>query len=187
MRRIIPSSVVLTSAPSAQTTSGALYFHNPTRLSRFITGILRPAPPASSLSTGNISSELSGRTLTLLHDLKRFVMEFLDPIKASSMRIYYSTLPFTPTQTALPRVYTGDGLKVIRGVVGQWPQALWTATMHSDEIRCLAISPDGNNIVSGSRDGTLRMWDASTGVPIGEALHGHTSDVTCLAHCLRVP
>ena len=31
---------------------------------------------------------------------------------------------------------------------------------HSDYIRSVAFSPDGKTIVSGSEDGTIKVWDA---------------------------
>ena len=31
---------------------------------------------------------------------------------------------------------------------------------HSDYIRSVAFSPDGTKIVSGSRDGTIKVWDS---------------------------
>ena len=33
-------------------------------------------------------------------------------------------------------------------------------------IRCVAFSPDGSKIISGSNDKTIRVWDASTGIEI---------------------
>ena len=37
----------------------------------------------------------------------------------------------------------------------------------------VAVTPDGRRLVSGGADGTLRLWDAQTGQPIGDPLTGH--------------
>jgi len=52
---------------------------------------------------------------------------------------------------------------------------------HRSEINSVAFSPDGKQIVSGSFDKTLRLWDASTGTPIGQPMKGHESAVRSLA------
>ena len=36
-------------------------------------------------------------------------------------------------------------------------------TGHSDSVVDLAFSPDGSTLASGSRDGTIRLWDTNTG------------------------
>ena len=48
-------------------------------------------------------------------------------------------------------------------------------------ITCIAISPNGSRIVSGSSDNTLRLWDARSGNPIGEPLKGHSGPVSSVA------
>lgn len=40
---------------------------------------------------------------------------------------------------------------------------LLTLIGHSQEIRTIAISPDGKKILSGARDNTVRLWDVATG------------------------
>src|SRR5260370_38210537 len=51
---------------------------------------------------------------------------------------------------------------------------------HSRAVRCVAFSPDGKRIVTGSWDKTARLWDAETGKEI-LALEGHSSMVQSVA------
>src|SRR5262249_38659178 len=47
----------------------------------------------------------------------------------------------------------------------------------SKSVYDVCFSPDGTRLASGSRDHTVRIWDAHTGNPIGDALVGHTLQV----------
>ena len=51
---------------------------------------------------------------------------------------------------------------------------------HTDDVTTLAFSPDGQFIVSGSRDRTLRLWRVD-GTPVGNPFRGHTSKVAAVA------
>ena len=49
-----------------------------------------------------------------------------------------------------------------------------------DNVRAVAISPDGRLIAAGGGGGIIRLWDASAGTEIHE-LKGHTGSVNSLA------
>ena len=53
-------------------------------------------------------------------------------------------------------------------------------TGHSEAVTSVAISPDGQTIVSGSDDHTVRIWDKKTGMEI-RRLQGHTGSVKSVA------
>ncbi|EIW75622.1 WD40 repeat-like protein [Coniophora puteana RWD-64-598 SS2] len=48
---------------------------------------------------------------------------------------------------------------------------------HTDGILCLAYSPDGAFLATGSDDNMIRIWETSTGLQNGEVLKGHTSHI----------
>jgi hypothetical protein len=51
---------------------------------------------------------------------------------------------------------------------------------HTDEVTDLAVSPDGTRVVSGSKDGTVRVWDTSSR-RAHHMLSGHTGPVLTVA------
>jgi WD40 repeat protein/serine/threonine protein kinase len=48
-------------------------------------------------------------------------------------------------------------------------------------IRCLAYSPDGRHIATGTADAAVRVWNAETGYLVG-ALLGHTGTINAVAY-----
>ena len=50
----------------------------------------------------------------------------------------------------------------------------------NDAASCIAFSPDGNQIVTGSNDRSVRVWDANSGGQLRE-LQGHTDRVTSIS------
>lgn len=53
---------------------------------------------------------------------------------------------------------------------------LYVQTNHADIVRAVAISPNGQLAASGSRDGTVRLWDVRSGMVV-RTLSGHSGTV----------
>ena len=49
-------------------------------------------------------------------------------------------------------------------------------------MQSIAYSPNGRRIISGASDKTIRIWDAETGVAVGNPLEGHTDYVLSVAY-----
>ena len=54
-----------------------------------------------------------------------------------------------------------------------------TLAGHSDEVRSVAFSPDGQFLASGASDHTIRGWNVQTGEPVG-ALPGHMGGISSI-------
>ena len=61
-----------------------------------------------------------------------------------------------------------------------------TLISHEHLVDCVAYSPDGKTVATGTRDGTVRSWDAMTGEPVGQALV-HSGEVLSMAFSPGAP
>ncbi|KAG9086618.1 hypothetical protein FS749_003521 [Ceratobasidium sp. UAMH 11750] len=119
----------------------------------------------------------------LANDAYRFVLAFYDVISSSTPHLYISALAFAPEKSEISRrmrTFFPRLLAVTQGTEKEWTRCLRRIEVSSG-VLCVAFSPNSRRIVSGSDDGTVRIWDAETGDPVLEPLKGHTRGVNSVA------
>ncbi|PVF92434.1 hypothetical protein CPB86DRAFT_841613, partial [Serendipita vermifera] len=120
----------------------------------------------------------------MVYDIRQFLLSFSTPIADSLPHIYLSAIPFSPIKSTLHeeshKVFP-NVLSVTRGCSEIWPPPPQVWQGHSNLVCSVAFSPDGRQVISGSHDNTIRLWDAETGQTIGEPFQGHTNQVWSVA------
>ncbi len=96
-------------------------------------------------------------------------------------RLYHSNLGTDANSSSRSTI---ANLPVIINSVTDPRDRIWkcvrTIKGHSDWVRSLAISPDGETLASGSFDGTIKLWRLSSGELI-DTLSEHSKGVFCVA------
>ncbi|KAF5321442.1 hypothetical protein D9619_000082 [Psilocybe cf. subviscida] len=120
--------------------------------------------------------------LSLVKDTCLCLQMNFDAIQNHSMEIYQSALVWIPKKSLLRRTYHAQIPNVPS--VGCGLPDLWGATelviqAHS-RVYSVAWSPNGSQIISGSDDGTVQIWNAVTG-KLEAKLQGHRGSVNSVA------
>ena len=123
---------------------------------------------------------------TLALEGSRFIQVFAPVLRESTPHLYLSAMPHTPTSSPLGQLWANHLQKqvfsVISGSPVSWPAEVHCLHGHTNYVTCVAYSPDGNQIVSGSQDKTIRVWNATTGQCVAGPFKGHTQKVTSVAY-----
>src|SRR6266702_4412423 len=102
----------------------------------------------------------------------------------SAPHVYLSALPFAPTGSLVSTHYTFSFLRILRlerGRLSHWPTLEMVISSVGSEVLSVALSPDGQRIISGSHDQTIRVWNATTGETEAGPFSGHTDSVESVA------
>jgi WD40 repeat protein len=115
----------------------------------------------------------------LLRDAWRMCRSYKIPINSQALHVYHSALVTMPPCELLSygqsRSLTTPQLVSSRE--NNWRLDVQILEGHTEAVYCVAVSPDGQQIVSSSEDHTVRVWNAQTGDQRA-VLKGHSEGVT---------
>ena len=118
-----------------------------------------------------------------IDDASMFVQYFAMAMAKSAPHVYLSALPFAPRNSLVSVHYSGSfshTLHVKCGQLAHWP-SLEMMIPNGDIVNSIALSPDGQSIVSGLSNRTICVWNAITGEIVAGPFRGHSKDVTSVA------
>ncbi|KAG8725209.1 hypothetical protein FRC09_006043 [Ceratobasidium sp. 395] len=131
-------------------------------------------------------SRLDEGIKSFLQDMWKFADSFASTgARLSTPHIYVSALTFWPEHTPISDHYhQHQGCRITeRSTAMRLREPTPTPTTDSKgRIHCISCSPDGAYIVAGSKNGTIRIWDARTGQPVGQPMLGHIDEVCSVAY-----
>ena len=96
-----------------------------------------------------------------------------EPMSVSVPHIYISLMIWAEPWSAVRRFLPSELQVALSGRHKARPANAWPLNVGS-VVYSVAYSPDGRQIVTGSLDHTIRIWDAQIGILLTEPLKGHT-------------
>ncbi|KAH6999495.1 WD40-repeat-containing domain protein [Ilyonectria destructans] len=103
----------------------------------------------------------------LIHDANRFLCCFQSCIERYPLQVYYSALVFAPSKSPIPQIFSKERPRWITAaptVEEQWNVLRQTIKAHSDPVLSTTFSSKTHELASISEDGSVRLWDGSTGL-----------------------
>ncbi|KAJ7138266.1 WD40-repeat-containing domain protein [Mycena epipterygia] len=158
------------------------FFHNQFLYWLEVLSLLGQIPMATA-SLGVAAAYAKGHDEDLkefIADTMKFVSAFAPVIAQSAPHIYLSALAFAPHASKVKTQFVERFPQTLKfhGPLGNhWPNLQKEFRGHTSGVSSVCFSYDGTRIISGSKDGTLHLWDAQTGALIVGPLAGHNGFV----------
>ncbi|KIK62829.1 hypothetical protein GYMLUDRAFT_164023, partial [Collybiopsis luxurians FD-317 M1] len=147
-----------------------------------INGILLGAREIQEWASRNQNRDIMRR----MQELKKFTNAFSIPLYESTPHLYVSGCALLPSESLLREnkvLHLKQVVKVTRSeYTVKWEKILHPLQGHTSDVTSVAYSPDGQYLVTGSWDRTVRIWNAQKSLQIEKSFRGHSAWVTSVAY-----
>ncbi|KZT54194.1 WD40 repeat-like protein [Calocera cornea HHB12733] len=127
--------------------------------------------PGCALAAIDRLQHVDEKMVQVVREGVKFVRTFVRPIVDSAAHVYLSALVWTPTTSTIAALYNSNfpwKARISHCAAAAWPSlSLSIEDNNTEEITSVTFTPNGKRIICGSRDATIRVWDAETGHAIG--------------------
>ncbi|KAH7410673.1 vegetative incompatibility protein HET-E-1 [Cadophora sp. MPI-SDFR-AT-0126] len=135
------------------------------------------------LLEAHIVADRSPNLHAFTHDARRFALHNRSVIAQAPLQLYCSALVFAPGNSTVRRQFEDcipSWIQTKPKVQAHRSVALQVLEGHSDVVSSVAFSRDGQRVVSGSGDKTVRLWNTATSA-LQQTLEGHSARVSSVA------
>ncbi|KIW16082.1 hypothetical protein PV08_06133 [Exophiala spinifera] len=124
----------------------------------------------------------SSRIAAFLEDAQRVVLANRYIADLAPLQIYSSAMIFAPQTSIVRNICSQTPIWIQRYPITPvtWSAELQKLEGHSDSVNAVTFSPDDSLLASAADDGTVKLWNSSTGQEV-QTLNGHTKSVTEMA------
>src|SRR5258705_10597396 len=110
--------------------------------------------------------------------------EFYPAISVACLQVHYHVVPFLPLNSRLSQLYGSkihSAIEIKEGQEQTWQPCVRVLEGYTSPYVCIAFSAYGEQLVSGSYDQTVRLWNISTGALL-QVMRGHSDWVQSVVY-----
>ncbi|KAF7116900.1 hypothetical protein CNMCM5793_005530 [Aspergillus hiratsukae] len=118
-----------------------------------------------------------------LRDMHRFILFFRQVIDVAPLQTYYSGLVFAPQRSLIRQTFekfTHNWISHVLAAQFDWSPCLYALEAQKTIALSVGFSATGDRLASGLLNGTVRIWDTTTG-DCTQILQGHDQPVNSVA------